>query len=60
MKEAKDLIVLCCGTNLHGQYIAKELVMDQTLENLKAFGDRLEKGHEFLKSRGRCTCKEKR
>lgn len=56
-KEAKDLIVLCCNTNLAGEYIARELAMEQTLENLKAFGDRLDRGHELLKKKGRCTCK---
>lgn len=39
MEEAHELIVLCCGTNGRGEYIARELVMDQTLENLDAFGE---------------------
>ena len=56
-KEAKDLITLCCGTNLIGEHIARELVMEQSLENLKAFGDRLDKGHELLKKKGACTCR---
>lgn len=48
-EEARDLIVLACETNGHGEYIAKELVMSQTLENLKAFGKRLKKTHEWMK-----------
>jgi hypothetical protein len=56
--EAKDLIVLACGTNQWGQYIARELVMDQTLENLQAFSDRLAEAHEVLVKHGKCTCKK--
>lgn len=40
--EAERLIVLACDRNLFGQYVARELVDEQTLENLEAFGDRLE------------------
>ncbi len=58
MEEARQLVVLCCGTNYQGDYIARELVMDQTLENLYAFGERLAKAHdEVLVPRGHCTCK---
>jgi len=40
--EAKRLLVLACPTNLDGDYISPELVKEQTLERLYAFGDRLE------------------
>ena len=40
--EAERLLVLACSTNCDGQYIARELVEHQTLDNLHAFGDRLE------------------
>jgi len=33
--------VVACGTNVQGQHIAKELVQEQTLDNLAAFGARL-------------------
>lgn len=40
-EEAARLITLACSTNYDGQYIARELVEHQTLDNLHAFGDRL-------------------
>ena len=48
-EEAKSLIVLACGRDDAGNYYAKELVEDQTLDNLAAFSDRLAKAWEFLK-----------
>lgn len=50
-EEAQSLIVLTCPTNGRGEYIAPELVIEQTLENLYAFGDRLRKGYALLKAR---------
>lgn len=50
-KEAKDLIVMTCGTNVLGQYIARELVHEQTLENLYAFGARLADAYKFMKAK---------
>ena len=40
-KEAKALITLACETTLDGEFVARELVDDQTPENLTIFGDRL-------------------
>jgi hypothetical protein len=40
-EEAKRLLTLACSTNYAGQYVARELVEHQTLDNLQAFGDRL-------------------
>jgi hypothetical protein len=42
-EEAKVLITLACTMSLSGSYIAQELVKEQTLENLEAFSDRLNK-----------------
>lgn len=56
-EEARALIVAACPTNAAGQYIARELAEEQTLENLYAFGDRLAKLHdEVFKPRGFCRC----
>jgi hypothetical protein len=55
-KEAQDLLVLTCGTNIRGEYVADELVHEQTLENLERFSDRLDRGHEMLKAKGFCRC----
>ena len=40
-EEAKQLLVLACSTNAAGEFIARELVQEQTLDNLEAFGNRL-------------------
>lgn len=47
--EAHKLITLACEMNMRGEYIAKELAQEQTLENLDAFGERLHKAWIFLK-----------
>ncbi len=47
-EEAHDLLVLACETNLAGEFIAKELVMEQTLDNLTAFGERLAEVHQIM------------
>lgn len=49
-KEARELLTFACQTNLRGQFIAKELVEDQTIENLFLFGDRLAKCHDLMKN----------
>ena len=48
-EEARDLLVLACALNGRGEFIAEELVMEQTLENVDAFGDRLHKAYAVLK-----------
>jgi len=40
-EQARELLVLACSTNLQGEFVANELVHEQTFENLYAFGDRL-------------------
>ena len=44
--EAKSLLTLACPLNLQGEYIARELAREQTMDNLFAFGDRLIKLYE--------------
>lgn len=43
---------------MDGTYTARELMQEQTLENLCAFSDRLAHGHGFIAKAGRCECKE--
>lgn len=50
-EEAVALLTLTCPTNLAGEFVARELVHEQTLENLEAFGERLEKAHLALRER---------
>lgn len=48
-KEAKQLLAACCQTNMNGEFVADELLEDQTIPNLMAFGERLKKSHALLK-----------
>lgn len=41
-EEARALITLACPTNYAGEHIAPELAEVQSLDNLRAFSDRLE------------------
>jgi hypothetical protein len=50
-EEARSLIVLTCPTNLKGEYVAPELVEEQTLGNLTKFARRLQRGYNFLHGR---------
>jgi hypothetical protein len=47
--EAKALLVLACSTNLDNEFVARELVEKQTLDNLDAFGARLEQTHKAMR-----------
>lgn len=58
MAEAKELIVLTCAVNHLGQYYANELATHQTLKNLDAFSDRLDRAHDLLRKSGSCRCKD--
>ena len=49
--EAEALLTLSCERNYQSQYVARELVQNQTLENLASFGQRLAKNHHLLKSK---------
>lgn len=55
-REAEDLLLAACGRNLDGEFVAKELAAHQTLDNLKAFSDRLHAVHAHLRERGKCRC----
>lgn len=46
--EARQLLTLTCPTNRDGDFVAPELAREQTLENLDAFGDRLERGWRIM------------
>ena len=49
--EANDLLTAACERNLDGEFVARELAQEQTLENLYKFGDRLRDVHERIKAR---------
>jgi hypothetical protein len=46
---------MACGTNNDGEFVARELVEEQTLANLYAFGWRLKELHDKYMGR-RCEC----
>ena len=51
-EEAQRLLTLGCQTNYDNEYIARELVDEQTLDNLKAFGERLHNlYHQYIKAK---------
>ncbi len=47
--EAARLLVLACPRDGAGQFLAPELVQDQTLGNLDAFSDRLARVHGMMR-----------
>lgn len=47
--------MLACPRGTNGEYIARELAQEQTLENLEAFGQRLALYEKRLRP---CTCGE--
>lgn len=51
-EEAKLLLAMACPMNLRGDYIAPELAEEQTLERLRAFGERLEAMHARMSKKG--------
>ena len=58
--EAKALLTMSCSTNMHGEYVAKQLITDQSLENLEAFSTHLDRAHALLVKSGSCRCKKKK
>lgn len=42
-QEAKMLVAMACPRDLEGNHYARELAREQTLENLAAFSDKLQK-----------------
>lgn len=55
-EEARSLLTMACSTNLDGEFVARELVMKQSIENLEAFSTRLDTMHDLIIERGRCRC----
>lgn len=54
-EEARRLLVLSCSTNLEGEFVARELVAEQTIDHLLSFGDRLAKMHKLLQTKRGAT-----
>ena len=52
-EEAEQLLVMACPRNAAGEFVARELAQEQTLENLWSFGDKLEKYHGAMKARAK-------
>ena len=50
-EEAEQLLIAACSRNENGEFVARELAHEQTIENLFAFGDKLEKYYETMMSR---------
>ena len=50
-EDAKSLIVLTCPTDREGNYYARELVHEQTLDNLQRFSDKLQEAYVILMKR---------
>lgn len=48
-QEARQLLVAACSRDMAGNFIARELVDHQTLDNLYAFSDRLAETHKRMK-----------
>ncbi len=48
-EEARQLLIAACDTNVEREFVARELVEQQTLENLYAFGRRLADVHDRVK-----------
>ena len=46
--------MLCCPRDANGTYYARELANEQTLENLAAFGEKLQRGDTMLSA---CGCR---
>jgi hypothetical protein len=40
-EDAEALLILACPRNMDGEFVARELVQEQTLDNLQAFSDKL-------------------
>jgi len=47
-EEAQRLLFVACPRNMDGEFIARELVEEQTLENLQRFSDKLADAWAFI------------
>lgn len=52
-EEARLLLVFTCSRNLEGEFVARELEKEQTLENLEKFGQRLADAYAVMKRKPR-------
>lgn len=43
-EDAKQLLILCCPRDGGGNFYARELIAEQSLENLQTFSDKLALG----------------
>lgn len=57
--EAKTLIAMACPMDGNKKYYARELVNDQTLDNLFAFGGKLALLHDRMVEVGTCKCQKR-
>lgn len=46
--DAKELLVLVCPKNEKGDFVAPDLVHEQTITNLISFSDRLARGWQMI------------
>lgn len=51
--EARRLLIAACPRNLDNEFVAPELHEEQTLDNLRAFGERLAELHAKIQARKR-------
>lgn len=56
-EEAKYLLTMACPRTMKGEFVAEELVEEQTLENLHRFSHRLALFYDIMKETGQCRCK---
>lgn len=47
-EEARSLLTLACPRNGNGDFVARELIEEQTLENLEKFGSKLEEYYALM------------
>jgi hypothetical protein len=55
--EAEALVILACTRGMDGQLYARELLEEQTLDNLERFSEKLDRAHDFMIKAGTCKCK---
>ena len=59
-EEAKSLIIATCPHGDDGKYYARELLQEQTIKNLYAFGEKLAQAHDRFVELGKCECKDRK
>ena len=57
-EEAQKLIIGACQRGDDGKFYARELLEEQTLPNLYAFGEKVASVHDRLVALGKCECKD--